>query len=106
VHPGYLVTDPEGYSTELVSDVRVLEDKLDLWLIGGAERFRRDPEVKHALLKLAKHPDSRRCLVLLGAILDTPEMVERLMQVLRPESPRADAAAAERNSKRSNGDAR
>jgi len=30
VHPGYLVDDPEGYSTELVSDVGVLEDKLDL----------------------------------------------------------------------------
>src|SRR5216110_1234864 len=38
VHPGYLVDDPEGYSTELLSDVGVLEDKLDLWLISGAER--------------------------------------------------------------------
>ena len=27
VHPGYLVDDPEGYSTELLSDVGVLEDK-------------------------------------------------------------------------------
>jgi transcriptional regulator with XRE-family HTH domain len=85
VHPGYLVTDPDGFSTELVSEVRVLEDKLDLWLISGAERFRRDPEVKHALLQVAKHPDSRKCLVLLGAILETPEMVERLLQVLKPE---------------------
>src|SRR5262249_11512909 len=33
VHPGYLVDDPEGYSTELVSDVGALEDKLDLWLV-------------------------------------------------------------------------
>src|SRR3982751_1264531 len=47
VHPGYLVDDPEGYHTELVSDVRVLEDTLDLWLIGGAERFKRDPKVCH-----------------------------------------------------------
>ena len=39
VHPGYLVDDPEGYQTELVSDVGALEDKLDLWLIDGAERF-------------------------------------------------------------------
>ncbi|GAC1649013.1 MAG: hypothetical protein NVS9B15_08050 [Acidobacteriaceae bacterium] len=85
VHPGYLVSDPEGYSTELQSDVRVLEDKLDLWLISGAERFRRDAEVKHALLQLAKHPDSRKCLVLLGAILDTPDLAERLLQVLKPE---------------------
>src|SRR5277367_6759124 len=41
VHPGYLVDDPEGYHTELVSDIRVHEDQLDLWLIEGAERFRR-----------------------------------------------------------------
>src|ERR1700694_1596648 len=31
VHPGYLVDDPEGYSTELMSDVGATEDKLDLW---------------------------------------------------------------------------
>src|SRR6202158_511270 len=33
VHPGYLVNDPEGFHTELTSDVRGLEDKLDLWLV-------------------------------------------------------------------------
>src|SRR5437016_7544783 len=42
VHPGYLVDDPEGFHTELISDVRTLEDQLDLWLIDGAERFRSD----------------------------------------------------------------
>ena len=36
VHPGYLVDDPEGYSTELISDFGALEDKLDLWLVSGA----------------------------------------------------------------------
>ena len=85
VHPGYLVDDPEGYHTELVSDVRVLEDTLDLWLIGGAERFRRDPKVCHALLQLAKHDDSRKCLMLLWAILETPQLVDRLTEVLMPE---------------------
>src|SRR5579884_3413923 len=44
VHPGYLVDDPEGYQTELISDVGALEDKLDLWLINGAERFRREAD--------------------------------------------------------------
>ena len=42
VHPGYLVDDPDGYHAELLSDARTLEDKLDLWLVSGAERFRRD----------------------------------------------------------------
>lgn len=86
VHPGYLVNDPEGYHTELISDVRTLEDKLDLWLIQGAERFRRDPEICHALLELAKHEDSRRCLVLLAAILETPGLAERLLAVLKPDA--------------------
>ena len=85
VHPGYLVDDPEGYNTELISDVGALEDKLDLWLISGAERFRKDVEVSKALLALAKHADSRKCLVLLNEILETPELLDRLMQVLRPD---------------------
>ena len=89
VHPGYLVDDPEGYHTELLSDLRVEEDNLDLWLIAGAERFGRDPEICHALLQLAKHEDSRKCLVLLGAILETPNLVDRLMEVLKPERAKA-----------------
>ncbi|HKA32226.1 MAG TPA: helix-turn-helix transcriptional regulator [Candidatus Binatia bacterium] len=84
VHPGYLVDDPEGYSTELLSDVSALEDKLDLWLINGAERFRREPELHDALVRIARHADSRRCLVLLGAILENNGLAERLLQVLKP----------------------
>ena len=84
VHPGYLVDDPEGYSTELLSDASVVEDKMDLWLINGAERFRRDPSVHDALVRIARHTDSRRCLVLLGAILENDGLAERLLQVLKP----------------------
>ena len=86
VHPGFLVDDPEGFHTELQSHVGANEDRLDLWLISGAERFRRDPGVSRALLELAKHNDTRRCLILMGAILETPDLVDRLLQVLKPES--------------------
>ena len=85
VHPGYLVDDPEGFANELISNVGVQEDRLDLWLIHGAERFRRDGEVSHALLEVARHEDSRACLILLGAILETPKLAERLLQLLKPE---------------------
>jgi transcriptional regulator with XRE-family HTH domain len=88
VHPGYLVDDPEGYHAELLSDLRTqttLDEKLDLWLIGGAERFRRDPELRRALLEIARHEDSRSCLLLLESILETPSLSERLLEVLRPE---------------------
>jgi transcriptional regulator with XRE-family HTH domain len=84
VHPGYLVDDPEGFQNELISDVGALEDKLDLWLVSGAERFRRDPELHHALLAAARHSDSRLCLILLGEILENAGLAERLMEVLKP----------------------
>jgi transcriptional regulator with XRE-family HTH domain len=86
VHPGFLVSDPEGYHTELLSELRLGEDQLDLWLVQGAERFRRDPRVAQALLAVARHPDSRKCLLLTEAILKTPELVERLWEVLKPNS--------------------
>src|SRR6266702_2962902 len=95
VHPSYLVDDPEGYSPELQSELRNVEDKLDLWLVSGAERFRRDPELKHALLTLAQHEDSRRCLLLLEAVMDTPGLVNRLMEVLRPEREDTSTIGAE-----------
>jgi len=86
VHPGYLVDDPEGYHAELISDLRTTEDKLDLWLVAGAERFRRDPDLSQALLAVANHADSRRCLILMEAVLKTPALVDRLLQVLKPEA--------------------
>src|SRR5579862_3294674 len=85
VHPGYVVDDPEGYSPELQSELRHVEDKLDLWLVSGAERFRRDPELKQALLTLARNEHSRECLLLLEAILETPGLAPRLAEVLRPK---------------------
>lgn len=88
VHPGYLVNDPEGYHTELMSDVRAAEDSLDLWLINGAERFRADWQVSQALLAVARHENSRTCLILLGAILEVPDLAERLLHVLQPTGAR------------------
>jgi len=98
VHPGYLVDDPEGYSAELQSELRSTEDKLDLWLISGAERFRRDPELKQALLTLAQHEHSRECLLLLEAIMDTPGLMPRLVEVLRPKiEPKVHEAEVKKN---------
>jgi len=86
VHPGYLVDDPEGYQAELLSEVRNAEDKLDLWLVAGAERFRRDPTLSQALLSVANHHDSRRCLLLMEAIVETPTLLDRLFNVLQPQA--------------------
>src|ERR1700704_1397697 len=68
VHPGYLVDDPPGYHTELTSELRTVEARLDRWLLQGAEQFGADPELREALSKLARADDTRACLVLLGRI--------------------------------------
>jgi transcriptional regulator with XRE-family HTH domain len=86
VHPGHLVDDPAGFQTELITDLAEREDKLDLWLIQGAELFRRDPQLAAALLKFASHKDTRHCLLVLARVLDTPELLERLSDVLPPEN--------------------
>lgn len=83
VHPGYLVDDPEGYHTELISDVRAAEEHLDRWLLDGAEMFRADPELGRALGEVARHKDSRKLFILLAAIGETPGLADRLLQVLR-----------------------
>src|ERR1700726_4812699 len=85
VHPGFLVDDPEGYHTELTSDLRTTEGKLDVWLLQGSERFASDSEVSNVMIKAARERDTRRCFLLLGAILDTPGLAERLLEALRPE---------------------
>jgi transcriptional regulator with XRE-family HTH domain len=85
VHPGFLVDDPEGYHTELTSDLRSTEGQIDVWLLQGSERFVSDPEISEVLIKAAREKDTRRCLLLLGAILDTPGLAERLLEALRPE---------------------
>jgi transcriptional regulator with XRE-family HTH domain len=85
VHPGYLVDDPEGFQTELITDFEQQEDQLDLWLIQGAEKFRWDTALAEALLKVARHQDTRKCLLLLAAMIETPELVNRLWDVLQPK---------------------
>ena len=82
VHPGYLVNDPPGFHTELTSQVATREDSLDRWLLDGAARLAHDRELSEGLERLAAHPDSRRCLMLLGEIAAMPGLVERLSDTL------------------------
>jgi transcriptional regulator with XRE-family HTH domain len=88
VHPGFLVDDPDGYHTELVSDLRTTEGQLDVWLLQGSERFASDPQISEVLLKAAREKDTRRCFLLLGAILETPGLAERLFEALQPDEAR------------------
>jgi transcriptional regulator with XRE-family HTH domain len=82
IHPGYLVNDPPGYHTELTSEVVTHEDALDSWILEGAERLAHDREFSQALKRLASHPDSRGCLLLLGEMIAMPGFIERLSETL------------------------
>ena len=84
VYPGFLVDDPQGYSRELQSELRMADATVDSWLYAGADQFAPDPELKRALLAIAQDQDSRGALLLLGEILRTPGLAERLSEVLQP----------------------
>jgi transcriptional regulator with XRE-family HTH domain len=85
VHPGYLVSDPPGFQTELASEIATTETKLDRWLMDGATRFAHDPPLSLALERLAAHAETRRCLILLGEMISMPGLVDRLSETLVPE---------------------
>ena len=85
VHPGYLVSDPPGFHTELTSDIASIETALDRWLGDGAIRFAHDRPLSGALEGLAAHAETRRCLILLGEMISMPGLVDRLSQTLIPE---------------------
>ncbi|HUL35159.1 MAG TPA: helix-turn-helix transcriptional regulator [Candidatus Eisenbacteria bacterium] len=84
VFPGFLVDDPEGYSRELQSALRMADSTVDAWLYAGADQFSGDSELESALLAIAEQPDSRSPLLLLAEILRTPGLADRLGEVLRP----------------------
>lgn len=88
VHPGYLVTDPPGFHTEIQSDLGSVESHLDRWLLEGSARFAHDRALSTALERLAHHADTRRCLVLLGEMTAMPGLVDRLSETLVPEAQR------------------
>lgn len=84
VYPGFLVDDPEGYTPGLQSELRAIDAKVDSWLFAGAEQFTADPSLQRALQVIAEHEDSRRAILLLAEILRTPDLAERLGEVLHP----------------------
>src|SRR6202051_1454579 len=85
VHPGFLVDDPDGYHTELTSDLRTIEGQLDVWLLQASERFAGGRGVSEVLIKAARDKHPRKCFLLLGAILDPPGLADRLLEALRPQ---------------------
>ena len=86
IYPGFLVSDPKGYTAELQSELRAIDAKIDSWLLAGAEQFASDKDLHRAFEIIAKHDDSRQALLLLAEILRAPGLAERLTEVLRPNT--------------------
>lgn len=89
VHPGYLVDDLDDMPAVRMRARRELDDKLDLWLIEGAEEFQDDPRLSEALLQIAKHEHSRECLLLFGSIVENKHLIEHLLEKFVPPPPTA-----------------
>src|SRR6266702_8762360 len=46
VHPGYLVSDPPDFSTDLLTDMAQESDRLSTWLTASAEEWYAEPVVQ------------------------------------------------------------
>ena len=84
VHPGYLVDDVDDMHHLTHKPRRALDDRLDSWLIDGAEEFRGDAQLNKALLAIAKHEQSRECLILLGSLVENRALIDRLVEKSAP----------------------
>jgi transcriptional regulator with XRE-family HTH domain len=62
VHPGYLVSDPTDYSTDLLSDLEQDTDHLNTWLIASAAEWYTEPALQDVLQSLADSQEPRRYL--------------------------------------------
>ena len=95
VHPGYLVSDPEGFGTQLTALPPRREVRVDEWLEDGMEEFRAtDPELAHALSVLARHGHTRELLILLARLAASPVLTDELRRALQQgAAPPADPGA-------------
>lgn len=82
VHPGHLVDDLEDAPAGPPRPRRELDDKLDLWLVSGSEDFAQDRELSRAILAIARHEQSRECLLVLGSIVENKQLITRLLETL------------------------
>lgn len=92
VHPGYLVSDPPDYSTDLLSDTDLLTgtnheeegERLRTWLATCASEWQSDPMVADFFELLSSVEDPRKYLYVLQQLLTWPmEELEGMVQVLQ-----------------------
>lgn len=94
VHPGFFVSDPEGYE-RTVSTIPVDENRLDAWILDGARQFATtDSELAMALRSLAEHETTRTMLLLSAELAQNPNLLEELRQCIAKHKSAAGKPAA------------
>jgi transcriptional regulator with XRE-family HTH domain len=88
VHPGYLVSDPPDFSTDLLSADLFAEsdtpaDRLESWLANSASEWADDPPIQAFLTRLASVENPRAYLGLFARLLDVslPDLEQLLENV-------------------------
>ncbi|HLZ60774.1 MAG TPA: helix-turn-helix transcriptional regulator [Ktedonosporobacter sp.] len=72
VHPGYLVSDPPDYSTDLITDVDPDMDRLDSWLAASPDEWRAEPALLELLQRLNETENPQRYLELFHTLAGLP----------------------------------
>lgn len=94
VHPGYLVDDPPGYQTEILSAPLPEQDRLRSWLATRAEEQRSDPLVYRLFARLSEADDPREYISLFDELLDLdPKPIQRLAEQAAARTAGAQLAA-------------
>ena len=71
IHPGYLVSDPPDYNTDLLTDiVKHDTDRLATWLDASAEEWHTEPDLQLLLQYLANAEEPRRYIELFRKLMD------------------------------------
>jgi len=83
VHPGYLVDDPDEVHLP-IKPRHEINEKVDLWLVDASQALANDDELSQALLRIAKHDQSRECLILLGSLVENKVLIDRLLERFAP----------------------
>ncbi len=85
VHPGYLVSDPPDYQTDLMTDVEDHSDRLATWIAASAEEWHNEPGVQQFFQHLAEVDEPRRYLALFDHLLYlSAEQLADLVEALFP----------------------
>lgn len=93
VHPGYLVSDPLDFSTDLLTDMEQETDRLGTWLEANAEEWHGEPAIQAFFDRLGRVEEPRRYIAFFDQLMDVPvEKLETLIRVIKPESEPDDAA--------------